>query len=196
MTMMRLTVVALVAMLLPLPAHAGVTVSVVQHDNVVQGTTAGALMVSLNKHPVAGDSGRAYASTHVDFTLSLRPVEKGGMCSAKVDVGLRIAVTLPRAASRGGMSGSVRRAWDEFVSFTRTHEAHHQASYVDCAKRLVTAAERKSDRQCAALGPAIGRMFKQMQADCEIEQGDFDREQRPIVGHMDLFMMAQLDLLN
>lgn len=195
MSILRWCVAVLVA-LMPLGVLAGVTVTVEHHDNVVQGTTAGALMVSLNTHPVVGDSGRAYASTHVEFGLGLRAVERGGMCSAKVDVDLQMTVTLPRAASRGRMSGRVGRAWDAFVAFARTHEAHHQASYIDCARRFVAAAERVTEKQCAPLGPAIDRLFKQMQADCEIAQADFDRQQRPIAGHMDLFMMGQLDLLN
>jgi predicted secreted Zn-dependent protease len=177
------------------PSIAGVSVSVERHDNIVQGSSAGELMVSLNKHPVAGDDGRAYASTHPEFSLEVTTRERGGMCAAKVDVAVHFTVTLPRAASPGRMGGRTRRAWNAFVAFTQRHEAHHQQSYTDCARRFVREAETMSAPQCGALQRQIAQGFTKMQRDCEVEQREFDLEQRPLAGRLELFMLGQLDLL-
>jgi predicted secreted Zn-dependent protease len=117
------------------------------------------------------------------------------MCTAKVDVTIKFTLTLPRAASPGRMSGRVLRAWNAFAEFARRHEAHHQQSYADCAKRFVKDAEAMSLPQCGALERQIAQGFGKMQRDCEVEQAEFDREQAPIVGRMELFMLGQLDLL-
>ncbi len=57
-------------------------------------------------------------------------------------------LTLPKAASTGGMSSRTRSAWNSFAAFAKRHEAWHQSSYTGCARVFVAKAERMSGKQC------------------------------------------------
>ena len=170
---------------------AGVTTSVYQQDHIVEGTTAAQLVRSMNGSPVHGDHGNAYASIHPDYTLSVETRERGGICRANVDVAIHFQLTLPRAASPGGMGRSTRSAWSGFVNFARNHEAHHRASYTECARAFVARAERLSDRQCFALSGDIRQMFSAMKRDCEATQLAYDRSQARVLPGLSLFAMAR-----
>jgi predicted secreted Zn-dependent protease len=181
---------ALVA-LMPV-ASAQVTVTVNKRDHLVQGTTAGNLVRSMNSNPVRGDHGSAYASIHPNFNLSVKTREKGGQCRADVSIKLRFDLTLPKAASPGKMSSRTRNAWNSFVNYARNHEAWHQSSYTNCAKRFVSSASRMSGKQCIALQSDIRTAFNKMKRDCEARQLEYDRGQRSVVARMNLFSMARV----
>lgn len=172
-------------------AVAEVTVTVNKRDHVVQGTTAAGLVRSLNGNPIRGDHGSAYASIHPTFNLSVKTKERGGLCRAEVGIRLHFDLILPRAASPGAMSSSTRSAWNSFVTYARNHEAWHQSSYTDCARRFVSRAERMSDKQCLALQGDIRTAFTSMKRECETRQLAYDRGQRASVAGMRLFSMAR-----
>jgi predicted secreted Zn-dependent protease len=168
------------------PAAAGVTSSIDRRDYAVYGSTTVALVTYMNRHPIQGDHGHAYASIHPTFKLDLKTSQTGGMCKAQVNVNIRFTLTLP-TASTSGMTKSARKAWLGFVAFAKAHEEHHRQSYIGCAKDFVTAAERKSAGQCVALTSDIKTMFKKMQTDCEAKQRDFDRAQARVLRNLSLF---------
>jgi predicted secreted Zn-dependent protease len=172
-------------------ASAQVTVTVNKRDHIVQGTTASALVRSMNSNPVRGDHGNAYASIHPNFNLSVKTKERGGQCRADVSIKLRFDLTLPKAASPGKMNSRTRNAWNSFANYARNHEAWHQSSYTSCAKSFVSRAERMSDKQCLALQSDIRTAFNQMKRDCEARQLEYDRGQRSVVARMNLFSMAR-----
>lgn len=173
-------------------ATAQVTVTVNKRDHLVQGTTASALVRSMNSNPIRGDHGSAYASIHPNFNLSVKTKEKGGMCRADVSMKLRLDLTLPKAASPGKMSSRTRSAWNSFAGYARNHEAWHQSSYTSCAKRFVSSASRMSGKQCIALQSDIRTAFNKMKRDCEARQLEYDRGQRSVVARMTLFSMARM----
>jgi predicted secreted Zn-dependent protease len=172
-------------------AVAEVKVTVNKRDHVVQGTTAAGLVRSLNGNPVRGDHGSAYASIHPNFNLSVKTKQRGGQCRADVSIKLRFDLTLPKAASPGGMSGATRSAWTSFANYARNHEAWHQSSYTSCAKSFVSKAEGMSDKQCLSLQSDIRTAFNKMKRDCEAKQLAYDRGQRAVVAGMRLFSMAR-----
>ncbi|MEO7221849.1 MAG: DUF922 domain-containing protein [Devosia sp.] len=172
-------------------ALAEMKVTVNKRDHVVQGTTASGLVRSLNGNPIRGDHGNAYASIHPNFNLSVKTKERGGQCRADVSIRLRFDLTLPRAASPGGMSSATRSAWNSFANYARNHEAWHQSSYTGCAKSFVSKAERMSGKQCLSLQSDIRTAFNKMKRDCEAKQLDYDRGQRAVVAGMRLFSMAR-----
>lgn len=174
------------------PSWAEVTWRVVERSNVVEGKTAKALVSSMNRNPVRGDHGAAYASIHPDYSLSISTEQKGGMCRASVNVAIRFHLTLPKAASPGAMSGRTRSAWNGFVNFARNHEEHHRVSYVACATAFVKSAERLSNKQCFALSSEIRSKFLAMKRDCEVKQQSFDRSQAQTLPRLALFSQARL----
>lgn len=173
-------------------AHAQVTVTVNKREHVVSGTTASALVRSMNSNPIHGDHGSAYASIHPNYNLSVRTKERGGMCKADVSIRLRLDLTLPKAASPAKMSSRTRSAWNGFANYARSHEAWHQSSYTGCARSFVGWAERMSDKQCISLQSDIRTAFSTMKRDCEARQLDYDRGQRSVVARMALFSMARM----
>jgi predicted secreted Zn-dependent protease len=173
-------------------AYAEVKVTVSKSEHVVQGTTAGGLVRSMNSNPIHGDHGSAYASIHPNFNLSVKTKEKGGQCRADVSIKLRFDLTMPKAASPGQMSSRTRNAWNSFVGYARGHEAWHQSSYTSCAKSFVGKAERMSGKQCIALQSDIRTAFNKMKRDCEAKQLEYDRGQRSVVARMSLFSMARM----
>ncbi len=166
---------------LPAAALAEVQVTIDQRDHVVQGTNAAALVRSMNGNPVRGDHGNAYASIHPDFNLDVSTETQGGLCRAEVDIRLHFVLTLPKAANPGGMNARTRSAWNGFSDFARRHEAHHQASYTNCARSFVGKAERLSGKQCLSLAADIRKLFNQMKKDCEAVQRAYDRSQARIL---------------
>lgn len=172
-------------------AVAEVKVSVNTQYHTVQGTTASGLVRSMNSNPVHGDHGSAYASVHPNFNLSVKTKDHGGMCRADVDIKLSFQLTLPRAASTGGMSSSTRSAWTSFANYARNHEAWHQSSYTSCARSFVSRAERMSGKQCVGLQGDIRTAFNKMKRDCEARQLAYDRSERSHVAGMRLFSMAR-----
>lgn len=173
-------------------ASGQVTVTVNKRDHMVQGSTAGALVRSMNSNPVRGDHGRAYASIHPNYDLSVRTKDKGGQCRADVSIKLRFDLTLPRAASPGKMSSRTRNAWNSFVGYAKSHEAWHQSSYTGCAKSFINKASRMSGKQCITLQSDIRTAFNKMKRDCEAKQLEYDRGQRSVVARMNLFSMARM----
>lgn len=172
-------------------AAAEVKVTVNKRDHVVHGTTAAALVRSMNGNPVRGDHGNAYASIHPNYNLSVKTKERGGQCRAEVSIRLNFTLILPKAASPGGMNSRTRSAWNSFVNYARNHEAWHQSSYTGCAKSFVGRAERMSAKQCFALSSDIRTAFNKMKRDCEAKQLAYDRGQRSVVARMSLFSMAR-----
>ena len=172
-------------------AAAEVKVTVHTRDHLVRGTTAAALVRSMNSNPVRGDHGNAYASIHPTYDLSVKTKERGGQCRAEVTVRLRFDLTLPKAASPDGMSSRTRSAWNSFANYARKHEAWHQRSYTSCAEGFVSKAKRMAAGQCFALQSDIRTAFNQMKRDCEAKQIAYDRGQRPVVAGMALFSMAR-----
>lgn len=172
-------------------ANAQVTVTVNKREHVVQGTTAPTIVRWMNSNPVRGDHGRAYASIHPNFNLTVKTSDKGGQCRADVSIKLRFDLTLPKAASPGKMSSRTRNAWNAFVDYARRHEAWHQSSYTSCAKSFVTRAERMSGKQCIGLQSDIRTAFNKMKRDCEARQLEYDRGQRSVLARMSLFSMAR-----
>lgn len=179
------------ATLLASPMAAGVTTSISYRDYVVEGTTAAGLVTFMNRNPLQGDHGHAYASIHPNYNLMVATRETGGMCRASVSVNLNFALTPPRAASPGGMGKSTRSAWNGFVNFARGHEEHHRASYTACTKAFVARAERQSAGQCLVLSSQIREMFADMKRDCEAKQRAFDRSQARVLPGLSLFAMAR-----
>lgn len=161
-------------------------VSVDNRNHEVQGTTASGLVSFMNRNPIQGDHGAAYASIHPSFALDVSTRQKAGICKADVEVRLRLTLTMP-TANTAAMSRRTRSAWNGFLGFARRHEAHHQASYTACARDFVAAAERLRARQCLALSSDIRRMFVQMQRDCEAKQRAFDRSQARVLPGLTLF---------
>lgn len=172
-------------------AVAEVKVTVSKRDHLVHGTSAAALVRSMNGNPVRGDHGNAYASIHPSFNLSVKTRERGGQCRAEVSVRLHFALILPKAASPGGMNSRTRSAWNSFANYARNHEAWHQSSYTNCAKSFVSRAERLGAKQCISLQSDIRTAFNQMKRDCEARQLAYDRGQRSVVARMTLFAMAR-----
>ena len=172
-------------------ALAEVKVTVNKRDHVVQGTTAAALVRSMNGNPVRGDHGNAYASIHPNYSLSVKTRERGGQCRADVTIRLRFDLILPKAASPGGMNSRTRSAWNSFVNYARNHEAWHQSSYTGCARSFVSRAERMGAKQCLSLSSDIRTAFNKMKRDCEAKQLAYDRGQRSVVARMALFSMAR-----
>jgi predicted secreted Zn-dependent protease len=187
----RAALAGLALVLLSATAIAEVKVTVNKRDHIVQGTTASGLVRSMNGNPVHGDHGSAYASIHPNFNLSVKTKERGGQCRADVSIRIRFDLTLPKAASPGGMSSGTRSAWNSFTNYARSHEAWHQSSYTSCAKSFVSKAERMSDNQCLALQSDIRTAFNKMKRDCEAKQLEYDRGQRAVVAGMRLFSMAR-----
>ena len=146
----------------------------------------------MNSNPVRGDHGRAYASIHPNYTLSVKTRDKGGVCRADVSIKLRFDLTLPKAANPGKMSSRTRSAWNSFVSYARSHEAWHQSSYTSCARSFVGKAERMSAKQCLTLQSDIRTAFNKVKRDCEARQLEYDRGQRSVVARMNLFSMARM----
>ena len=81
-------------------AAAEVKVTVNKRDHVVHGTTAAALVRSMNGNPVRGDHGNAYASIHPNYNLSVKTKERGGQCRAEVSIRLNFTLILPKAPAR------------------------------------------------------------------------------------------------
>ena len=174
-------------------ALAEVKITIDHRNHMVHGTTAAGIVRSMNGNPVRGDHGSAYASIHPNFNLSVSTKQKGGLCRADVSVRLHFVLTLPKAASTGGMGSRTRSAWNNFTSFARNHEAHHQASYTGCARSFVGRAERQGNKQCMALQSDIRKMFTQMKRDCEATQRAYDRAEAPRLARMGLFSMARAE---
>lgn len=172
-------------------AAAEVKVTVNKRDHVVNGTTAAALVRSMNGNPVRGDHGNAYASIHPNYNLSVKTKERGGQCRAEVSIRLNFTLILPKAANPGGMNSRTRSAWNSFANYARNHEAWHQSSYTGCAKSFVSRAERMSAKQCFTLSSDIRTAFNKMKRDCEAKQLEYDRGQRSVVARMSLFSMAR-----
>lgn len=172
-------------------AFGEVKVTVNQRHHIVQGTTAAGLVRSMNGNPVRGDHGNAYASIHPNYNLSVSTRERGGICKADVSIRLSFTLTLPKAASTGGMSSRTRSAWNSFAAFAKRHEAWHQSSYTGCARAFVAKAERMSGKQCFALQSDIRTAFNKMKRDCEARQLAYDRGQSRVLAGLALFSMAR-----
>ena len=173
-------------------ALAGVTSSTEQHDFVVEGTTASALVRYMNSHAVEGDHGHAYASIHPDYQLTLATHEAGGMCRpSRVDVHVAFDLTLPVAADAAEMSPRTRAAWSNFAAFARAHENHHKASYLGCARTFVVQAQRQSSPDCLSLQDDTRQALYQVKTSCEAMQRPFDHQQARVLAGLSLFRMAR-----
>lgn len=189
--MARFALIGAASAVLSLPAVAGVTASTDQRNFVVEGTTASGLVRFLNGHAFEGDHGRAYASVHPDYQLSLTTRESGGMCRpARLDVRVNFDLTLP-VANISGMSGRVRSAWNNFVAFARAHENHHRLSYLGCAQSFVVQARRQSAPSCFELESDLDQMLYAMKRSCEAKQRPFDQSQARVLRNLSLFVLAR-----
>jgi predicted secreted Zn-dependent protease len=169
-----------------------VTTTTTVHDHRVAGVTASALVRSLNGHPLQGDHGAAYASIRPDYQLSLTTLQRANQCVVQsVGVHVDFDLTLPVADSLGQMSGRTRAAWNSFAAFARSHEEHHKASYLGCAREFIAQAKLQKADACIALESRIRTMLSQMQRSCEIRQLQYDQSQRRALSRMSLFVMAQ-----
>jgi len=188
---LRAVAASAVSLLISASAIAGVTSSTDQRNHTVEGTSARALVRSLNANAFEGDHGRAYASIHPDYQLSMTTREASGICRpARVDVHVAFDLTLP-VANTGGLSRSTRAAWNNFASFARAHENHHKASYLGCAAAFVAQARRQSAPSCFELEDDVRRMLYDMKRSCEIRQRPFDQSQARILRGLSLFVLAR-----
>jgi predicted secreted Zn-dependent protease len=184
-------IVAVFALLAP--ALAGVKVTTTQNVHSVAGTTAKALVMSMQSNPIRGDHGGAFANIRPRYNLAIttKQQQKGGICRAKtVDVKIHFTLTLPEARNIKGMSKKVRTAWNSFVGFARAHENHHKQSYIGCAERFVAQALKQSAESCGALEMNIRRMFDDSKRKCEQRQSAFDRQQKGVLLRQSLIRMA------
>jgi predicted secreted Zn-dependent protease len=174
-----------------LPSIAGVTSSTDQYSFVVEGATASSLVRSLNGHAFKGDHGRAYASIHPDYRLSVTTRESGGMCRpARIDVHVDFELTLPMADT-SRMGGRVRGAWNGFVSVARAHENHLRLSYLGRAHSFVALARRQVAPSCFELESDLDQMLYEMKRSCEARQRPFDQSQARVLRNLGLFMLAR-----
>lgn len=174
-----------------LPSIAGVTSSTIQHDFTVEGSTASGLVRSLNGRAFEGDHGRAYASIHPDYQMSVTTREAGGMCRpARIDVHVDFDLTLP-VADTSRMSGRVRAAWNNFLKFARAHENHHRQSYLGCAQSFVVQARRQVAPSCVELESDLDQMLYAMKRACEVKQRPFDQSQARVLRNLGLFVLAR-----
>jgi predicted secreted Zn-dependent protease len=174
-----------------LPALAAVTSSTDQHSFIVEGSTAGGLVRFLNGHAFEGDHGRAYASVHPDYQMSVTTRESGGICRpARVDVHIDFDLTLP-VADTSRMSGRVRGAWNGFAAFARAHEKHHKQSYLGCAQSFVAKARRQAAPSCVELESDLDQMLYAMKRACEAKQRPFDQSQARVLRYLGLFVLAR-----
>jgi len=187
----RIAVAGAAAGMLSLPVFAGVTSSTDQRNFVVEGTTASGLVRFLNGHAFEGDHGRAFASIHPDYRLSLTTRERSGICRpARVDVHVDFDLTLP-VADTSGMSRRARGAWNNFAAFARAHENHHKLSYLDCAQSFVVQARRQTAPSCFELESDLDQMLYAMKRACEVRQRPFDQSQARVLQNLSLFVLAR-----
>ena len=190
-SIVRVALIGAAGVIVVLPAIAGVTSSTQQQSFVVEGTTASGLVRFLNGHAFEGDHGRAYASVHPDYQLSVTTRESGGMCRpARVDVHVDFDLTLP-TADTSGMSGRVRGAWNGFAAFARAHENHHKQSYLGCAQNFVAQARRQVAPSCFELESDLDLMLYAMKRACEVKQRPFDQSQARVLRYLGLFVLAR-----
>ena len=188
---MRAALVGAAGIVVALPAIAGVTSSTDQHSFVVEGSTASGLVRFLNGHAFEGDHGRAYASVHPDYQMSVTTRESGGMCRpARVDVHVDFDLTLP-VADTSRMSGRVRGVWNGFAAFARAHENHHRQSYLGCAQSFVAQARRQAAPSCFELENDLDQMLYAMKRACEAKQRPFDQSQARVLRYLGLFVLAR-----
>jgi predicted secreted Zn-dependent protease len=188
---LRLLLALLLLLAAVAPSLAQVTTAESRRAHRVKGVTAWALVFNMQRYPLAGDHGAAFANIRPDYRLSVDTVTSGALCRPNA-VGVRInfVITLPEATQRARMSPAVRRAWDNFVDFAERHEMRHRQSYIGCAKSFVSDAMRERGQSCAAVESVIRRKFERAKRDCEARQASFDRAQRGAVARLTLFRMA------
>jgi predicted secreted Zn-dependent protease len=190
-SVVRLVLIGTVGAAVALPSIADVTSSTAQHDFTVEGTTARGLVRSLNGNAFEGDHGRAYASVHPDYQMSITTRETGGMCRpARIDVHVDFDLTLP-VADTSRMNGRVRGAWNNFLMFAWAHENHHRQSYLGCAQSFVVQARRQAAPSCVELESDLDQMLYAMKRACEVKQRPFDQSQARALRDLGLFELAR-----
>lgn len=188
---MRVALIGVAGAAIVLPSLAGVTSSTDQHSFTVEGTSASGLVRFLNGHAFEGDHGRAYASVHPDYQLSVTTRESGGICRpARIDVHVDFDLTLP-VADTSRMSGRVRGAWNTFAAFARAHENHHKQSYLGCAQSFIAQARQQVAPSCFELESDLDQMLYAMKRACEAKQRPFDQSQARTLRNLGLFVLAR-----
>ena len=188
--MLRLACASAMALGLCAAASGGVTTSIDQHDFDVFGRTAREIVNYMNDHAFEGDSGRAYANMRPNYSLSLTTHEAGGMCRvASLDVSIELRLTLP-VADVGQMTPRTRPLWNSFLSFARTHEYHHRATYVGCAQNFVARERATSAPSCWELSAKLNGALQQMSRACEAEEQPYERSQARTMRTLGLFRAA------
>jgi len=93
-------------------------------------------------------------------------------------VQFRFVVNLPHLINAYGLSNEDRRLWGQFSEFLKRHELQHTRLWLRCAADLELKVMAIKASTCAAVTATSDKLWKQMQANCNRKQTDFDTEQR------------------
>ena len=178
-TITQTFVIALCALAMSVPSHAGKVSTRVKYYTVTGST---ARQLNNNMRVPRGFFSRekaAYADITINPDFAGKVIE-GKTCRLK---GFRIdasyLVRLPRLASGTRLPPRLSRQYKRFLAFVTRHEYHHRKIYQGCVARAERKIKRLRARTCKILGRRFVAIFKQEWNRCKVLNARFDAaEQR------------------
>lgn len=177
-----------------LSAAANPRATTVIRDYRVHGDTERSLVNSMKARPFRGDKGPAIANVRPRYRLKVETRKDKHVCRVKsIDLSIRFVMTLPRAVNRDRFAPRTLRTWSSFRAFAKRHEGVHRRIYMNCARRFVRAARRRSvPGSCSSLRREVNRMLRDQKRDCERLNDAFDRRELSRLRSLALFRNARL----
>ncbi len=163
---------------LVIPAAGNVRTQTTYNYFAVKGKTAKQIFAALKAHGhVLGDAD-AMAATNVLLSPHPTFVAKPNCRMTGFVVDLTMKIHLPRLSNTGTLAPELQRNWSLFAASLKTHEEHHRALWMACAKRL--------EQRVLAIGPGDCRNFvakyasalKAGLAQCNADNQAFDATER------------------
>jgi len=163
-------------------------------DYRVHGDTERSLVNSMKARPFRGDKGPAMANVRPKYRLRMETRKDKHVCRIKtLDLSIRFIMTLPRAVNKDRFAPRTRRTWSSFRAFAKRHESVHRRIYMNCARRFLRTARRRSvPGSCSRLRREVNRMLRDQKRDCERLNDAFDRRELSRLRTLSLFRNARL----
>jgi len=135
------------------------------------------------------------ANVRPRYRLTMETRKDKHVCRIKtLDLSIRFIMTLPRAVNKDRFAPRTRRTWASFRAFAQRHESVHRRIYMNCARRFLRTARRRSvPGSCSKLRREVNRMLRDQKRDCERLNDAFDRRELSRLRTLSLFRNARLN---
>ena len=172
-----------IALLAVSAARATVTETTTYKPFLVHGRNATSIYKSLISRSRKKGGIHTYASTEISLRPKLR-LRSTPLCQL-TDVGAeaKFVIHLPVLADEKALPEPLRMDWQDFVAHLKTHEEHHRAIWLGCARDTETTLNSQPSAPCKSFASSIKSRLQDVNRRCRKANDAFDAaEQGRVLG--------------